>query len=66
MYMFDVNRRYDRPYNRPILSTNSDQTYMYIPVSHTNRRSIRNRIGVMNCLMGQNGGTEGPERGSKI
>ena len=36
MYMFDMNRRYNRP----------------IPVSHTNGQSIKNMIGVhMNRLV---------------
>ena len=48
MHMFNVNRRYNPPYNRPILRFNT-----YIQVSHTNGRSIKNMIGVVvNRLVG--------------
>ena len=47
MYMFDLNRRYDPPIVLPI------QIKLYIPVCPTNRRPIRNMIGVvMNRLVG--------------
>ena len=53
MYMFDPNRcynwRYNRHYNRLIIA----QIHMYIPVSHTNGRFIKNTIGVVvNLLVG--------------
>ena len=44
--MFSKNRCYNRPYNRPILRrfVRRFRFDMYIPVSHTNGRSIKNEI----------------------
>ena len=58
MYMFDLNRHYNRSIVPPAERTADCRSNMYIPVYHTNGRSIKNTIGVvMNCLVGM--GLEG-------
>ena len=51
MYMFDMNQLYNWLIMRRLVRR--FRSNMYIPVSHTNRRSIQNTIGlVMNHLVG--------------
>ena len=53
MYRFDTNRPYNQPIVAPILSSVDYKLNLYIPVCHTNRRPIKNMIGVvMNRLVG--------------
>ena len=51
MYMFDLNQWYNWQIVPPIVVPIQIQK-MYIPVSHANRRPIKNTIGVvMSCLV---------------
>ena len=53
MYRFDINRRYNRPIVPTADCTADYKLNLCISVYHTNRRPIKNMIGVvMNRLVG--------------
>ena len=53
MHMFDMNRQYSRPIVAPIVALIVSRSNMYITVYHTNKRSIKDTIGVVvNRLVG--------------